>query len=201
VGASRAGLRTGCGGRSTTGPCTGCARRSRRSAASPSSNEMPNVNELVQPPVLALERRRVDKSKAASADTWTVRSLSLSGRSFREEVTEFERWLRDHYAEQRLSWRRAAVLERPFGPDYEDERSHGTEIHDFDGFETRFREILASSAGGWVNLEAVTIRADTLIVALVWRPDDGTRTRPVSVNYSGLTRSELERLAGSDSSP
>jgi hypothetical protein len=126
-----------------------------------------------------------------------MRGLNSSGRSFREEVAEFERWLRDQYAEHRLSWQRPAVFERPFGPDYEEEWIRGTEIHDFDGFEARFRDILASSAGGWVNLEAVTIRDDTPIIALVWRLAVGTRTQPVSVNYGGLAR-EIRTARDSD---
>jgi hypothetical protein len=58
------------------------------------------------------------------------------------------------------------------------------------------RVLLASSTGGWVNLEAVTIANDVLIVGLVWRSEpEELRDSPVSVNYGGLMNDELERLA------
>jgi hypothetical protein len=70
------------------------------------------------------------------------------------------------------------------------------ETAELDGFERRFSEILATSAGGWVNLEPETVADGVLIVAVVWRPEPaGHRTLPVSVNRSGFTAAEVKRLS------
>lgn len=129
-------------------------------------------------------------------------TLNLSGRSFREEVTEYETWLRTVHAEDGLSWGRVAVCERPFGDDFPQGELRDSTAEDLDGFEERFREVLASSAGGWVNLEAVTISGEVLIVAVVWRSEPGERrSRPVSVNYSGFSQEEAERLGRAATAP
>ena len=130
-------------------------------------------------------------------------ALDSLGLSFRDEVSEYERWLRTAGAEQGLSWQRVAVFERPFSfqllegvyVEFQQDWVAGSEIEDLEAYEGRFREVLASSTG-WVNLDAVTIANDVLIVGLVWRPNtEERRNSPVSVNYSGLTNGELERLA------
>lgn len=65
-------------------------------------------------------------------------------------------------------------------------------------FEERFEEILSSAPRGWVNLTAVTVHEETLVVAFVFfsEPDGGydAHDGPVSVNWSGFTCAELERL-------
>ena len=122
-------------------------------------------------------------------------TLNVSGRTFREEFEAYERWLRATVKNAGLSWQRAAVFERPFGPSDGRRWTPGTELGDLDSFEERFRDILASSDGGWVNLEAETIFNGLLIVALVWRPlAVGYRTLPVSVNHSGFAAAEAARL-------
>src|SRR5207249_579743 len=124
-------------------------------------------------------------------------TLNMSGRTFREEFEDFERWLRDSVRDAGLSWQRAAVYERPFGPAYERGWIPGRETANLDSFEDRFGEILATSEGGWVNFEVETVADDVLIVAVVWRPapEGQRRTLPVSVNRSGFARAELELLS------
>jgi len=116
----------------------------------------------------------------------------LSVRSFREEISEYDRWLRGALEPAGLSWRQVAVIERPVGTP--DGWIAGSEIDDLQAYEARFSEVLAAAAG-WVNLEAVTIHNDRVIVSIVWREASAEeQSAPVSVNYSGFDAEEAERL-------
>lgn len=120
--------------------------------------------------------------------------LSRSGRGFCEELAAYEEWLRSIYREADFAWRRVSVVERRH-----DLKSNGRETQDLRGFETRFAAILQSTTHGWVNLSAVTIRGDMLVVAVEWAgDDDGGRSsgQQVSVNWSGFQQREVERLTG-----
>lgn len=75
---------------------------------------------------------------------------------------------------------RVAVCERPLGRNCPHGELLDSSTENLDGYEERFREVLASSGADWVNLEAVTISEDVLIVALVWRCELGEeRLQPV----------------------
>ena len=68
-------------------------------------------------------------------------------------------------------------------------------------FEERFEEILSSVRRDWVNLTAVTVHKQTLVVAFEFfsEPDGryDVHDGPVSVNWSGFSQGELERVVPS----
>jgi hypothetical protein len=128
-----------------------------------------------------------------------VRALNRSGRTFAEEIGEYEAWVRGTLAGSGLSWDRVAVCERSLSA-HEREWQPGDTLTTVPALsESRFAEILASATKGWANFTGVTIDDGTLIVALEWYPSpDGALAEgdAVYVNYSGIDTGEIDRLTG-----
>ncbi len=107
--------------------------------------------------------------------------LNASGRTFVEELRAYEEWLRGMCPG--VEWHGVVVRlndsESPLAPD---------------DVEPRAGEILATAMHGWVNLTAETVEDGVLVAAVEWFRDGPGRAAPVSVNWSGFDRGELERL-------
>ncbi len=125
-----------------------------------------------------------------------------SGRSLVEELGAFEAWLRSVDNVRELSWRHIGIVEWDLSthPNLGTWRL-GDQIHSPLDFEDRFEEILSSVQRDWVNLTAVTVHEETLVVAFEFfsEPAGGEYVHDgsVSVNWSGFSQAEFNRLVPS----
>ena len=133
--------------------------------------------------------------------------LNRSGRNLDDELGEYLLWLEPTLAKVGLTWEEVVVAERDESTAWRDYVSgdgasfdlpRGRAVAPAD-FAARFRAILNEAARGWVNLTADTIKDGRLIVVVEWCSEPkrvgSEPSRPIWVNWSGLSFQEAARLA------
>lgn len=105
-----------------------------------------------------------------------------------DEVSKLEAWLRAVDPPSLSPWRSVRVIEVLLGPRHPTDWDAAVSVPEF---EPRWAVITSTVDRYWVNLSAVGVREETLIVTVEWHaPVDSShrRTWPLSVNFSGPAR-------------
>ncbi len=126
--------------------------------------------------------------------TMEFADLNASGRTFVAEVRAFVAWLREHA--DGVEWDDVVVQLNPFAEVFAfgDDRLPAGRRWTPEELEPHAWKVLSTAQRGWANLTGKTVEDGTLVVEVEWIPEEPGRTRPVSVNYSGISRGDLDRL-------